>query len=66
MSKELVTQPNFEPTRKVGFGQLAGAVVTIVSWGMMEYGGVELPLVINLALLQVVIFAAQYYVKDAA
>jgi high-affinity Fe2+/Pb2+ permease len=66
MTKELITQPSYTPTRKVGGGQLAGAVVTILSWLMLEFGGVELPLVVNLAILQIVIFAAQYYIKESS
>jgi len=66
MSKELVTQPDYAPTRKVGMGQAAGSVVTIIAYLVETYTEVAIPLFIGTAILQIVMFAIQYYVKEAA
>ncbi len=65
MSKELVEQPDFKPTRKVSMGQFAGSLVTIGAWAIEEYTTMEIPLFIATAALQLVVFAVQYFTHDA-
>lgn len=64
MPKELIQQPKYIPTRKVGFGQAAASVVTILAYYIEEYTEITVPLFIGTAFLQVVMFAVQYYTQD--
>ena len=52
------------PTKKVGIGALAGAIVAIAMWGAKAFGGVEVPAEIAVAFVVLVTFAVQYVVKD--
>jgi hypothetical protein len=63
--KELVTQPDYLPTRKVGMGQAVGSVVTIAAWALETYTALDIPLFIGTAALQIIMFIAQYWIKDS-
>ena len=65
MPKELVTQPDYLPTRKVGMGQAVGSVVTIAAWALETYTALDIPLFIGTAALQIIMFIAQYWIKDS-
>lgn len=65
MTKELVSQPDYVPTRKVGMGQAAGSVVTIIAYMIETFTDVSIPLFIGTAFLQVVMFVIQYFTRDS-
>ena len=66
MPKELITQPDYIPTRKVGMGQAVGSLVTIAAWMLETYTTLDIPLFIGTAALQLIMFIAQYFIRDSA
>ena len=54
------------PQRKVAAGGIAGALSSIIIWAMKEYGGVEVPAEIAVAITTLVVFGLQYFVPNAA
>lgn len=64
MPGELVKQPDYVPTRKVGMGQAVASLVTIGAWALEEYTDFTVPLFIATAALQVVMFITQYFVQE--
>jgi len=54
------------PTKKVQAGIAAGALAAIVTWGVKQWGHVEVPAEIGVALSTIFTFVVQYIVPDSA
>lgn len=47
-------------------GQAVGSLVTISAWMLETYTELDIPLFIGTAALQLIMFLAQYFIKDSA
>lgn len=63
--KNLVDQPTWHPTRKVGLGALAGAFVTILVWILGEFGLV-IPPEVSGAMVVFLGGLVSYFVREEA
>ena len=55
----------YAPQTKVGAGVLAGALTAILAWGVKEFGGVDIPTEIGIAISTVITFFVQMVYPEA-
>lgn len=63
---DLVNQNSATPTRKVTAAMIAGAVATILAWGLQEFTGVDVPPGVESAFAVLLTAGAAYWIKERA
>lgn len=53
------------PTRKVGWGLFANAMIGVGAWGLSEFSGVTIPSDVQAYLHTGVVFMVQWWVTDS-
>ena len=63
MNGMAIDQPDSLPTRKVGSGLIAGAIVTVLVW-VLSLFDVDMPGEVGAAITTILVFVTSYFVRE--